>query len=244
MSENLEELDLQEIEESDIDEIISEFLEETLDTIDTIDTVEPIKKLSNKRQNYIDDLEMTALLVKEAKERQLFENTKPENVKSLGPSNMLGEWFIKITERMLSRGNFRNYSDNYKDEMRSDAYLFFARYWWKFNPEKVTQNWTLPPKDAIWENVYDTEGVIVSKNIFVNENDVKVPWHSKMKPEEEWKGGFSFFTTLAWSGAIGALKIRKKEDEQRQKIAEDMAKNSRDSTSTEYYIDRHFTEGY
>ena len=67
-----------EILDQDIDEIISEFLDETPDTVDavdTVDTAEPIKKISNKRQNYIDDLEMTALLVKEIKERQSFENT-------------------------------------------------------------------------------------------------------------------------------------------------------------------------
>lgn len=191
------------------------------------------KKLIKEKQVYINDLELTKILIKEINNRKyIIEQTKE---KVPGPSNQLGEWFVKVTDHMLTRGNFRGYSDNYKDEFKSNAYLFFARYWWKFDPTRVAGNKIKPPKDAELKS---------DGKYYISENNTEIEWKQLYKPESEWKGGFTFFTTLAWTGTLGALKTLKEADNFKQKMAEDMTKTSKIDTMTEYYVDRSYVEGY
>lgn len=174
-----------------------------------------IKTEFREKQVYIDDLHLTRVLIKEVLARKAFvEDPKNEGKKPAGPSNVLGEWFVKVTHRMLTRGNFRGYSDNYKDEFKSNAYLFFARYWWKFDATRVIGNYTT--KDGV----------------------------KTLKPEEEFKGGFSYFTTLAWTATMGALKVLKEADNSRHTLADSKFRNSGDDINLEYYTGRNFNGGY
>lgn len=172
-----------------------------------------IKTEIKEKANYIDDLELTRILIHEINIRtqKVANNEKPD-----GPSNQLGAWFIKVVDRMLTRGNFRGYSDNYKDEFKSNAYLFFARYWWKFDAKRVAGNYIKGPSEG--ERV--------------------------LKESTTYKGGFSYFTTLAWTASLGALKALKETDSSRQKMAEDKFKHSEDDITTEYYVGRSYNGGY
>lgn len=170
-----------------------------------------IKKEFKEKTMYIDDLDLTRILIQEIQNRQ---SLIEQGLKPVGPSNALGVWFVKVVDRMLTRGNFRGYSDNYKDEFKSNAYLFFARYWWKFDATRVIGNYSV--KDGV----------------------------KTLKEPETFKGGFSYFTTLAWTATMGALKTLKENDISRQKIAEDKFKNSGDDIATEYYVGRQYNVGY
>ena len=166
-----------------------------------------IKSEIKEKANYIDDLELTRILIQEIalRTQKVSNNEKPN-----GPSNQLGAWFIKVVDRMLTRGNFRGYSDNYKDEFKSNAYLFFARYWWKFDAKRVAGNYI--------------KGITEGERV--------------LKEESTLKGGFSYFTTLAWTASLGALKVLKEADSSRQKMAEDKFKHSAEDITTEFYIGR------
>jgi hypothetical protein len=192
------------------------------------------------KQLYIEDSELTRLLLSEISNRKTISETAEIGTKLPGPSNQLGEWFIKVTHRMLTRGNFRNYSDNYKDEFKSDAYLFFARYWWKFDPRKVAQNLILLPNTTVVKNKKQKMTTYYWQE---TKDAEKIEYVPELKPSEQLLGGFSYFTTLAWTGTLGALSSLKKADEFRQNIAENMMKDSRSNTTLDYFNDRHFSDG-
>jgi hypothetical protein len=198
------------------------------------------KQPKQEKQLYIDDKELTELLIKELTARKAIADVAEVGAKLPGPSELLGEWFVKVTHRMLTRGNFRNYSDNYKDEFKSDAYLFFARYWWKFDPRKVAQNLILLPNTTIVVNKKQK-----TKTFFWSETkeSEKIEYVPDMKDAELLLGGFSYFTTLAWTGTLGALSTLKKADEFRQNLAENMMNDSRNNTTLDYFNDRHFSDG-
>lgn len=187
-----------------------------IDSLESItkdpELVNYIKSEIKEKANYIDDLELTRILIHEIniRNQKISNNEKPD-----GPSNQLGAWFIKVVDRMLTRGNFRGYSDNYKDEFKSNAYLFFARYWWKFDAKRVAGNY-----------IKNTSGEKV------------------LKESIAYKGGFSYFTTLAWTASLGALKSLKESDASRQKMAEDKFKHSEDDITTEYYVGRNYNGDY
>lgn len=187
-----------------------------IDSLESItkdpELVNYIKSEIKEKANYIDDLELTRILIHEIniRNQKVANNEKPD-----GPSNQLGAWFIKVVDRMLTRGNFRGYSDNYKDEFKSNAYLFFARYWWKFDAKRVAGNY-----------IKNTSGEKV------------------LKESITYKGGFSYFTTLAWTASLGALKSLKESDASRQKMAEDKFKHSEDDITTEYYVGRNYNGDY
>lgn len=64
----------------------------------------------------------------------------PEAKFRLLASEKLASYFMLIEERILSKGNWRGYTNEYKNELRSMGSLFFARYWWKYNPLRVNKN--------------------------------------------------------------------------------------------------------
>lgn len=130
-----------------------------------------------------------------------YTSVKRKRVK-FGPGEELGEFFILIVDRMLTKSNWSGYSDNYMDEFKSSAYWFFSRYWMKFNILKVKGQ----------EN----------------------------KPEHLKTGGFSYFSTLTYSGILAALKILKKEDNAKKEISHDMNSNVRDNTVNSLYTNKAF----
>lgn len=189
--------------EENIDELLpvpEEIIEELVS-----ENTDQTKQKEKTQKIYIDDLELTRILIEESTNRINLSLQDP-SAKLPGPSNKLGEWFIKVTDHMLTRGNFRGYSDNYKDEFKSSAYLFFARYWWKFDASKVKQN--------------------TDKN-------------GNFKDQQDLKGGFSFFTTLAWTGTLSALKTLKEADEFRKNIAESKTRDTEGDITTDFYLHRY-----
>lgn len=173
---------------------------------------------TKEAKNYIDDLELTRLLIEEINNRKNL--IKSGSEKLPGPSNQLGAWYIKVVDRLLTKHNFRGYSDNYKDEFKSSAYLFFARYWWKFDPSRVKGNIDKELLELA-EIQEETEEI---------ENSVPL--------KEELKGGFTFFTTLAWTGILAALKVLKLNDAFRKKMAELKTKTSESEINSDFYTDR------
>jgi len=235
---------------SDIKDIIED--EEDVLDIDVSknqDLLQFVKTEIKEKSMYIDDIDLTSTLISEIKEREkyLSENITRDGciTKIKGPSNILGEWFIKVTDRMLTRYNFRGYSDNYKDEFKSNAYLFFARYWWKFNPERVTQNWTTLPKKSdttyIWINESTSETPQLYPYYTSNSGEL-VRWEKTLKSDTELKGGFSYFTILAWTAALNALKVLKENDQNRKHMAESLVRTSENDINTDFYTSTNFTE--
>ena len=89
-----------------------------------------LKKI--KKNNYMDDEDLTKLLIKEI-------NDVKEKVKKT-PSDDLTKKFLIIHKHIVSRSNFSGYSDDYKVEFLSKAQMKFIRNWYKFKPEKSKHN--------------------------------------------------------------------------------------------------------
>jgi len=88
----------------------------------------------NKDKNfYMDDLELTKMLLEEQKE---FLEGKRKSA-----SNDLAKKFITVLEHYLTKHNVSGYSKNYKDEFRSKAYILFVKHWFKFDPKKARLNY-------------------------------------------------------------------------------------------------------
>jgi len=83
--------------------------------------------------NYIDDKELTKLLMKEIQERK--------DGKRKGPSNELTEKFLLIYNKILTRNNFSGYTNAWKNEFYDKATMKFMRNWYKFNPKKIQANY-------------------------------------------------------------------------------------------------------
>jgi len=148
--------------------------------------------------NYIDDVEITRVLLRDKETPNgLDEDGKPKPPKA---SEELGEMYLMMIEKILSRGNFRGYTEEYKNEMRGMAHIFFARYWWKFSPEKVQFNVLF--NDSV-KSFKLHEGISDDIEVFFKDlpDEYKI-----LKPREEWKGVFSFFSTLIFSAFLGGLK--------------------------------------
>jgi hypothetical protein len=105
------------------------------DIPDNVKLNELPREKSKEEQNkfYVDDYELTKLLLKEQKEFH-------EGLRKTS-SNELAKQFITILEHVLTKHNFSGYSKNYKDEFRSKAYMLFVKHWHKFKPEKARLNY-------------------------------------------------------------------------------------------------------
>jgi hypothetical protein len=132
--------------------------------------------------DYIDDKELTKKLLLE------IENYKSGKQKTA--SNDLAVCSLRILERILSRRNFKNYTDDYKDEFRSKAHFLFAKYWHRYEPEKVRKNFYV--KDGI----------------------------KYLKDKSEWQGAFSWFTLLSWTACTDEIKRLNKLKEKRKELFE------------------------
>jgi len=100
-------------------------------------------------------------------------------------SNKLAEYFLHIESSILKKFNWRNYTQAYKDELTSSANTFFIRYWWKFNPTRMALNYNTIKGEKI------------------------------LKPEQEFKGAFLYFTSLAYSGNLAGIKFLNKSKQSR-----------------------------
>lgn len=140
---------------------------------------------SDKKANsdYIDDLVLTKLLLKEIKE---FKNGERKSA-----SNELASHFLLILARIMKRGNFKGYSPEYKDEFRSKAQILFVKHWHKFKPKSIQKNW-------------------------YTKNKVKY-----FKDESEWKGAFTWFSLMSWTGCTDEIKRLNKISEKRKKLIEE-----------------------
>jgi hypothetical protein len=190
---------LDDIEQDNLDTVIEEVPQEIIVAISIPEEI--TKQDKQKKLHYIDDVELTALLMKEIHSRSLFMVNNPDK-KPPGASNALGEWYIRVVDRLLTRGNFRGYSENYKMEFRSSAYLFFARYWYKFDSTRVQSN--------------------------QRENSTEI------------KGGFSYFTTLAWTSILGTLKDMNLDYKNSSDMVDNVTKTSSSDAITEYYTGRNY----
>ena len=103
-----------------------------------------------KKIDYINDKELTKLLLKEKEE---YFNKERKSC-----SNQLAEKFLLILEKILTRPNFNRYSQDYKDEFKSSAELLFIKHWFKFNPEKIKKNYFIKNGKKILKEKKDWGG--------------------------------------------------------------------------------------
>ena len=96
-------------------------------------------------------------------------------------SNELAKDFIIVLEHVLTKHNFSGYTKNYKDEFKSKAYELFVKHWHKFDPLRARKNY------------YQKDGIQYFK-----EN------------EDEWRGGFGWFSLFSRTAAIDEIKRFKK----------------------------------
>lgn len=119
-------------------------------------------------------------------------------------SNELAGHFLHILDRIMKRANFKGYSDEYKDEFRSKAQILFVKHWYKFKPESIQKNW-------------------------YTKNKVK-----HFKEEAEWKGAFTWFSLMSWTGCTDEIKRLNKISEKRKKLIEEENQNLRNYESYNY----------
>jgi hypothetical protein len=82
---------------------------------------------------YFDDIKITKLLIKEAKEK--LEGKRKQ------PSDEITQSFIDILEHSLSSRKYSGYSPEWKDEFRGLAYEKFVKHWFKFKPDRAQKNY-------------------------------------------------------------------------------------------------------
>lgn len=90
------------------------------------------KKKDLPINHYIDDYELTKLLMKEQAE---FRNNERRQA-----SEELSLKFLLILDHVLTLRNFSGYSRNWKDEFRSKSHELYVKHWHKFDPVRARLN--------------------------------------------------------------------------------------------------------
>ena len=91
-----------------------------------------LKKPENAN-HYVDDYELSALLMKEQAEFKAGDRRTP--------SEELSRTFLLILDHVLTKRNFSGYSRNWKDEFRSKAHILYVKHWHKFDPIRARLNY-------------------------------------------------------------------------------------------------------
>jgi hypothetical protein len=116
-----------------------------------VNKVKP-RKNRNKSRDYVNDKELTDLLLKEIEERK-------QGLRK-GPSNELAEKFLLILDKILTSYKYKNYTDLWKDEFKSFAIYLFAAHWYKFKPERAQKNYYTRNGEKILKDEKDFEGAV------------------------------------------------------------------------------------
>jgi len=121
---------------------------------------------------YFDDKKVTKLLMEEIEEKK--------QGKRKSPSNDLAQYFLDVLYHILSSNKFRNYSNDWRDEMISHSSEKFVKHWDKFNPERIRNNY------------YMKDGELY------------------LKDKKEFKGAHTFFSTIVHSSIYEIIKRQKR----------------------------------
>lgn len=103
-------------------------------------------------------------------------------------SEELAVFFLTILDHILTKRNFSGYSRNWKDEFRSKSHELFAKHWHKFDPERARLNYYQKDKELY------------------------------LKPQEEWRGGFGWFSLFCRTGALDEIKKLQNQSKKIQEI--------------------------
>jgi len=133
-----------------------------------------------KKNFYIDDKKLTATLLKEIEEYK--------QGKRKGASEELGEAFLKIFNKIMTKQSYRNYSDDWKNDFLSKASYLFARHWHKFNPYKQQKN-------------------------YFQRNNKKY-----LKDEKDFEGALNWFSLFCFTAIHDIIRERKKEKEEKENM--------------------------
>ncbi len=112
-------------------------------------SVEDLKKPENAN-HYLDDLVLTAKLMKEQKE------FKDGDRRSASESLSLD--FLLILDHMLTKRNFSGYSRNWKDEFRSKSHELYVKHWHKFDPIRARLNYIQRDGELFLKDVEEFKG--------------------------------------------------------------------------------------
>jgi len=185
-----------------------------------------------KKVEYLNDLELTTQLIKEANEYKAYAEYKEmvnkpsefNGVKREAPSDDLCLKFIRIYDGIIHKPNFSGYSPDYKEEFFSKAQYLFIRHWFKFDPLKVRKNYRVSPKS----NMKSVGDIQVERS----KNGVKLKEKIEqgeliLKPHDEFEGGFSWFTLLCMTACTDSISMFKKRRAQHQELVQSVVdKNS------------------
>lgn len=149
-------------------------------------------------------------------------------------SERLAEYYMLMQERVLSRSNWRNYTPEYKNELRSMGSLFFTRYWWKFDYTRVAANWAV-----VYE--LDESGKILRDLSIPESEDNKVVKSRTLKERGLLKGTFSYFTNLIFSANLGGISDINKSKKGLEN-SDHVHINSSDDAINSLYTNRDFSE--
>ena len=98
-----------------------------------VKSIIPDKEEVKNINDYIDDYELTKMLMKEVEEYK--------QGKRKSPSEELSKKFLTIFYHFISSWKYYGYTDDRKQDFLSQASYLFLKNWHKFNPEKVQKNW-------------------------------------------------------------------------------------------------------
>jgi len=98
------------------------------------EVLEKAQKDIENANHYINDYDLTKLLMKEQSEFKSGERRTP--------SEELSKAFLLILDHVLTKRNFSGYSRNWKDEFRSKAHILYVKHWHKFDPLRARLNYT------------------------------------------------------------------------------------------------------
>jgi len=147
--------------------------------------------LEKEKVDYMDDYVLTKQLIKEAEEFKNGERTRP--------SEDLAASFLTVFEHFISSWKYYRYTDDRKQDYRSQSSYLFIKNWYKFDPTKVQKNWKQKDKQKY------------------------------LVEESEYRGAFSFFTMICANGTHSIIDKHKKEKAKRDKLIQDENEKSRDA---------------